>query len=61
MRYRKPTAWMKRECTGWFMTELVVKWVARDTWGNFVASGRTRKECESNCRLHGYTPRRDYD
>ena len=59
-KFAKPTAWIKQECTGWFMLEPSYSWVARDTWGNWVASGRTRKDCEANCRERGYVPRRDY-
>lgn len=55
---RKESAYLKRESIGWFGFEPVVKWIARDTWGNWVASGKTRKECEANCRIHGYVPRR---
>ncbi len=55
---RKKSAYLKRESIGWFGFELVVKWIARDTWGNWVTSGKTRKECEANCRMHGYVPRR---
>lgn len=55
---RKESAYLKRESIGWFGFEQVVKWIARDTWGNWVTSGKTRKECEANCRIHGYVPRR---
>ena len=55
---KKPTAWLKQEYVGWFGFEPVIKWIARDTWSNWVASGNTRKECEANCRMHGYVPRR---
>ena len=55
---KKPTAWLKKESIGWFGFEQVVKWIARDTWGNWVTSGKTRKECEANCRTYGYVPRR---
>lgn len=55
---KKPTAWLKQEYIGWFGFEPVIKWIARDTWSNWVASGNTRKECEANCRMHDYVPRR---
>lgn len=52
----KPRAYLERVAVGWFMLDTVYMWIAEDTWGNRVASGRTRKECEANCRRAGYVP-----
>ena len=41
------------------MLERTKSWVARDDFGNYVASARTRKECEAECRRLGYCPERD--
>lgn len=54
----KPTAWIDRERTGYFMLEATAAWVGRDTFGNEIARARTRKDCEQDCRWKGYTPRR---
>ena len=58
MKERKQSAYLTKEIIGHFGFEYIEKWVARDYWGNWVASGRTRKECEAECRIHGYVPRR---
>ena len=57
-RKKKPRAYLQREITGHWCFEPIVTWVARNDWGNWVASGRTRKECEEECRLYGYVPER---
>jgi len=31
-------------------------WIAEDTFGNRIVTGRTRKECEDECRRTGYHP-----
>jgi len=54
----KKSAYLTREMTGHFMLTPTVSWIARDTWGNWITSGRTRKECEQNCRDLNYVPRR---
>lgn len=41
------------------MLERTKSWVARDTFGNYVASARTRKQCEEQCRHMGYCPEMD--
>ena len=58
MNKRKESAYLKQEVTGWFMFEYTARWVARDSYGNWITSGRTRRECEQNCRCMNYTPRR---
>lgn len=58
-RYAKPTAYLEKFCNGWFMMERTYIWKATDNWGNTVATGRTRKECERDCRAAGYSPVRD--
>ena len=55
------TAYIKPYYNGYFMFERTRTWIARDRFGNQVAGGRTRKECESETRRAGYTPVRDYD
>lgn len=55
---KKPRAYMEKEIIGHWCFEPDVRWVARDRWGNWVASGRTRKDCEKECRTHGYVPER---
>jgi hypothetical protein len=52
----KPTAYLAKERTGYFMMEYTYRWVARDYWGNRVASGRTKRECQQETRKAGYTP-----
>ena len=51
---RKEHAYLTKEQAGWFMLEYTYRWVARDCWGNTVASARTRKECEQETRRAGY-------
>lgn len=57
----RPTAYLKPYYNGWFMLERTTTWKAVDQWGNTVARGRTRRECEQETRRAGYTPVRDYD
>lgn len=57
----RPTAYIKPYYNGYFFLERTVVWRATDRWGNHVASSRTRKECEAECRRAGYTPVRDTD
>ena len=57
-RQRKERAYLEFYRTGWFMGEYTYSWIARDYWGNYVASARTRKECEQECRYRGYVPER---
>lgn len=56
MRQCKPRAHLQRECTGWFFLDPYFRWVARDRWNNWIASGNTRKECEEETRKKGYVP-----
>lgn len=58
MRKRKPRAYLTKEITCHWCFEPIVKWVARDYWNNRIALGKTRKECEVNCRANGYVPER---
>jgi len=58
MKKRKESAYLIKEVTGHFMLEPTIRWIAMDYWGNWITSGRTRKECECNCRDLNYTPRR---
>ena len=58
MRERKPRAYLEKEITGHWCFEPIVRWVARDRWNNWIASGKTRKECEAECRYRGYVPER---
>lgn len=58
MRTARESAYLTKEIIGHFMFELTVRWIARDYWGNWITSGRTRKECEQNCRDLNYTPKR---
>ena len=53
---RKPTAYLTKVRDGYFMLEYTYHWVARDYWGNQVASGRTKRECQQETRRAGYTP-----
>jgi len=55
-RQRKPRAYLKRVCNGWFGLEYTFTWIAYNDWGNSVAWGKTRRECERECRLYGYVP-----
>lgn len=54
--YRKPRAYLKQYYNGYFMLERCKEWRAEDSFGNYVASARTRKECEEKCRRLGYCP-----
>ena len=58
-RYRKPRVHLEQCYNGYFMLERTKSWVARDDFGNYVTSARTRKECEDKCRRLGYCPERD--
>lgn len=58
MRERKPRAYLRKEICGLFMFEPLANWIARDRYGNYIARGRTRKECEKECRDYGYVPER---
>ncbi len=53
---RKPIAYIKQFYNGQFMFKPTKIWRAEDTFGNFIASGRTRKECEAQCKRMGYKP-----
>ena len=55
-RRTKERAYLEKVSNGWFMLERTTTWVARDYWGNAVAYGKTRKDCEENCRYKGYVP-----
>lgn len=58
MKERKPHAYLEKVINGYFYFEPTTRWIARDRWGNWIASGKTRKECEKECRLYGYVPTR---
>ena len=58
MGRRKESAYLKKEVTGWFAMSPVIRWVARDYWGNWIARAKTKKECEKKCRELNYTPRK---
>lgn len=61
MRRRKPRAYLKKYITGYFGFEYSYHWVAKDCWDNSIASCKTRKECEAECRRRGYVPISDSD
>ena len=56
----KPRAYLEKKATGWFMGEPEIEWIAYNDWGNYVASAKTNKECERQCRLYGYVPENKY-
>lgn len=56
MRNTKPKAYLEKVRCGWFMFEPLYMWVALDRWGHSVARGKTRKDCERECRSAGYVP-----
>ena len=56
MRETKPRAYLEKVCNGGFMLEYTYRWIAKDRYGHQVASGKTRKECEAECRHYGYVP-----
>ena len=58
-RYSKPRVHLEQYYNGYFMLERTKSWVAKDDFGNYVTSARTRKECEAECRRLGYCPERD--
>ena len=59
MKRSDKRARLRREIIGRWGFEPVVRWVAHDTWtGRWVGYGKTRKECEKDCREHGYVPER---
>ena len=53
----KPSCFLSKECHGYFCMEPVFHWIARDSYRNTVAYGRTKSECAQNAREKGYTPR----
>lgn len=57
MRQRKPSCYLEKRCTGWWMLEPVIDWIAFDNWQHEIARAKTKKECERKARLAGYTPR----
>jgi len=57
-RQYKPRAYLEKLCNGYFVFSPVFCWRSTDRWGNLVAYGRTRKECERNTRERGYVPER---
>lgn len=58
MKTRKPRAYLNKYRTGYFGLEYTYRWITKDYWNNLVASGKTRKECEAECRRNGYVPER---
>lgn len=59
MRKTKPVAYIAPYQIGYFMMQPKIEWLAKNDYGNTVAWGSTRKECEKDCRLNGYVPVRD--
>lgn len=59
MRSYKPVAYIAPYITGHFCFEPIKEWLAKDYWGQTVASGRTRRECERECSTAGYKPVRE--
>lgn len=57
--YRKPRAYLEQAYDGHFLLERTKTRVAKDTFGNYVTSARTRKDCEALCRRKGYCPEKD--
>ena len=58
-RKTKPRAYIAPYQNGWFLLEPVYEWLGKNDWGNTVAWGKTRRECERMCRQEGYVPIRD--
>ena len=58
-RKEKERAYIAPYENGYFMFEKTIMWMGKNAWGNSVAWGRTRKECERDCRRNGYVPVRD--
>ena len=56
MRYRKPRCYLEKCCTGWFGTDLLFYWIARDLWGHEIARAKTKKICIAEARRYGYVP-----
>lgn len=56
-RQRKESCYLEKKCVGYWGLGYVYKWIAYDTWNHEVARARTKKECEKNARMRGYTPR----
>lgn len=59
MKSRKPTAYLAPYITGHFCFKPVREWLAKNDWGNTIAWGKTRRECEQEARRAGYVPVRD--
>lgn len=55
----KPRAYVKPVINGYFMLEPCREWLGKNDWGNTVAWGKTRRECEKMCRQEGYVPVRE--
>jgi len=58
MNKRKPRAYLTKKTIGHFMYKPVIRWVAYDEWSRFITTGKTKKECEAECRRYGYVPER---
>ena len=56
MKQRKPRAYLAKYRTGYFGLEYTYCWIAHDYWHHEVARGKTKKECEAECRRKGYVP-----
>lgn len=59
MKSRKPVAYIAPYITGYFCFEPIKEWLGKNDYGNTVAWGKTRRECEKMCRQEGYTPVRE--
>ena len=59
MKKERPRAYIAPYITGYFGFEPVKEWLGKNDWGNTVAWGKTRRECEKMCRQEGYIPIRE--
>ena len=57
MSNRKPSCYLQKVRSGYFMLDYLYHWEARDNWDHLIATGRTKKECMKEAREAGYTPR----
>jgi hypothetical protein len=55
---RKPRAYLEKWSFVYGDDNLGSIWYGRDQLGKCVAQGKTRKECEKQCRYKGYVPER---
>ena len=55
---KKPRASLEKKTIGYSFGLPQTEWVACNEWGNSIAWGKTRKECEADCRRAGFVPER---